>query len=617
VTGIQGLVNDLARLAHANGRPDLEERVRGEAARWSARGTTVVIVGETGRGKSSFVNALLEEPDLLPVDDDGSTSVHIVIHYSPTVTVRVHQEGGEASQEIVLERIREWATERGNPSNTQRVQAVEIGLDKPLLSRGLIVVDTPGVDSLSASSAEATLAALAWADALILVTSAGAPLGAPEVAFLERAAERVETIIVALTKIDAHPGWRTILEDDRAILRQRLPAYADAPVFPVSSRLKARANRAVADGDADFGKELADESGFPAFIDGLGTRIVGRTQALRMGNLLRAAETIIAGLELPHQAVVAAADGSPEARAAFEANQARLQEYAKAASAGLGRLGDVFEIVRIQVVGELGTGIGDLGRRLEARIAEAEPADLAGLEDQVRTQLAELADRLSSSLESQLVEAVTTIARTLAAEIAFQVEALPAPTVTTDASPVGGPGDQGLYAFFRAHYYPFLMGSGITGTLGGLATAVGVVSVSTVGAPIAVASLAAGTLTVLIGRRATSRAQARQRAREFVRAVLAEARSDIQVALQRRLVESRRVIEIELRDQLDTRTRELREAVERGQQTLSADRATRQRVRAEAAQRLQELQTVGLRVAEIRGTARQRAPSASSVGGPS
>src|ERR1700752_1740523 len=101
VASIQGLVNDLARLAHANGRFDLEERVRGEAARWSARGTTVVVVGETGRGKSSFVNALLGKPEPLPVEEDSSTSVHIVIRYSPTVTVRVPQEGGEASQEIV------------------------------------------------------------------------------------------------------------------------------------------------------------------------------------------------------------------------------------------------------------------------------------------------------------------------------------------------------------------------------------------------------------------------------------------------------------------------------------------------------------------------------------
>jgi GTPase Era involved in 16S rRNA processing len=608
-------VNDLARLAHANGRQDLEERVRAEAARWGARGTTVVVVGEAGRGKSSFVNALLGYPDLLPVDEDSSTSVHIVIRYSPTLTVRVHQEGGDASQEIVLERVREWATEHGNPSNAQRVQAVEIGLDHPLLARGVVLVDTPGVASLSVAGTDATLAALAWADALILVTSAAAPLAAPEVEFLERAAERVETILVVLTKTDAHPGWRTIVEDDRATLGRRLPAYAEAPVFPVSSRLKAAADRSLAQGDAEFARELVEESGFPALADGMAARIVGRTQALRMGNLLRSAETIMAGLELPHQAVVAAADGSPEARAAFEANQARLQDYAKAASAGLARLGDAFEIVRIQVVGELGAALGELGRRLEAHVAEAEPRDLDGIEDRLRLELTTIVERLSGSLESQLVEAISTIARTLAAEVGVQVDALPAPTVSADTALSTGTGDRGLYAFFRAHYYPFLMGSGITGTLGGLATAVGVASVSTVGAPIAIASLAAGTITALIGRRATSRAQTRQRAREVVRGVLADARTDIQVALQRRLVESRRAVEIELRDQLDMRTRELREAVELGQQTLSADRATRQRVRAEASQRLQELLALRLRVAEIRGVARQRAAATSTVGG--
>ena len=236
MASIQGLVNDLARLAHANGRFDLEERVRGEAARWSARGTTVVVVGETGRGRRGFLRQrpARQARGLLPVEDDSSTSVHIVIRYSPTVTVRVHQEGGEASQEIVLERIREWATDRGTASNGQRVQAVEIGLDpapprqrsrrRRYAGRRQPVVGFP---------AEATLAALAWADALILVTSAAAPLAAPEIAFLERAAERVETIIVALTKTDAHPGWRAILEDDLAILHQRLPVYADAPVFPV------------------------------------------------------------------------------------------------------------------------------------------------------------------------------------------------------------------------------------------------------------------------------------------------------------------------------------------------------------------------------------------------
>ena len=93
ITAVQAFSTDLARVARGNGRPDLEERLRAEAARWSARGTTVVVAGETGRGKSSFVNAMLGYPDLLPVDEDSSTSVHIVVRYSPAITVRMSWRG--------------------------------------------------------------------------------------------------------------------------------------------------------------------------------------------------------------------------------------------------------------------------------------------------------------------------------------------------------------------------------------------------------------------------------------------------------------------------------------------------------------------------------------------
>lgn len=611
-SAVQAFVNDLALVARGNNRPDLEERLRAEAARWTARGATIVVAGETGSGKTSLVNAAIGIPDLLPVDEGASTSVHVVLRYSPTVTVRVHQEGGESSQEIVLERIREWATESGNPSNQQKVQAVEIGLDHPLLAKGVVVVDTPGVGGLSSVHSQASLAALAWADALVFVTSARAPLSAPELAYLERAADRVETVILALSKTDAQQGWRTILADDQEILRRRLPSYADSPIVAVSSRLKSRADRTASE-DPEFGRELADESGVPALVELLTTRVSGRTQALRLGNLLRSAGTIMSALELPHQAVVAAADGSPEAIASYESNQAELAGYAKAASAGLGRLSDAFEIVRLQLVGELTNGIAEIGRTFETRIADTSPDDLVGLPTELDQALAELVRRLSTSLEEQLVEAVTSIAHSLAAEVTVGIQPLSAPATSGDVAPAP-PSDHGIYAMFRTHYYPFLMGSGITGTIGGLATAVGLASASTIGAPIAIASLTAGMVTAMIGSRASSRTQARQRARELVRAVLTDGRSEIQVGLQRRIVETRRLIESELRAQLDERTRELRNAVEQGQRTMSADRTTRQRARSEATQRLNELTAMRLRASQLRGRAGGRsAPDA--VGG--
>ncbi len=364
VSAVQALVTDIARTARSNGRQDLEERLRAEAGRWSARGTTLVVAGETQRGKSSFINALLGYPDLLPVGDLTSTSVHVVVRFSPTVVVRVHQEGGDASQETVLERIREWVTERDNPSNLHRVQAVEIGLNHPLLAKGLVIVDTPGVGGLASVHAQATLAALAWADALLFVTAAAAPLSAPEVDFLERTAERVESVAVVLTKTDAYPGWRTIVDEDRDILRRRIPAYGESPILAVSSRLKTRADRLAAEGDPELSRELAAESGFEGVVGQLGNSVLGRTQALRLANLLRTAETVIASLELPHQAIIAMSEGTPEAQAAFEANQARLQEYVRAASTALTRLSDAFEIVRIQIGGQLANATADLSRRI-------------------------------------------------------------------------------------------------------------------------------------------------------------------------------------------------------------------------------------------------------------
>ena len=38
-----------------------------------------MVVGETKRGKSSLINALLEHPGLLPVDSDVATSTHIEV----------------------------------------------------------------------------------------------------------------------------------------------------------------------------------------------------------------------------------------------------------------------------------------------------------------------------------------------------------------------------------------------------------------------------------------------------------------------------------------------------------------------------------------------------------
>ncbi|MGZ4518709.1 MAG: dynamin family protein, partial [Mycobacteriaceae bacterium] len=70
---------------------------------------------------------------------------------------------------------------------------------------------------------------------------ASSPFTRGELEFLQQVAQRVETVVFALTKTDAHRGWREVLDADKALLAQYAPRFADAPFHPVSARLSSMA----------------------------------------------------------------------------------------------------------------------------------------------------------------------------------------------------------------------------------------------------------------------------------------------------------------------------------------------------------------------------------------
>ena len=91
------------------------------------------------------------------------------------------------AETIAPDELRRWVTERGNPDNRLNVEQVEVRLPHPLLERGIVLIDTPGIGGLNAAHAAATLAFLPVADALVFVTDASAELTAPELEFLASA----------------------------------------------------------------------------------------------------------------------------------------------------------------------------------------------------------------------------------------------------------------------------------------------------------------------------------------------------------------------------------------------------------------------------------------------
>ncbi|GGL96177.1 dynamin family protein [Nakamurella endophytica] len=252
----------------------------------------MVVVGETNRGKSSLVNALLGAPELSPVAAGTATSSYLVFVHAPEPYTVARFGGGIADVTFPAADLRTWATVDGEPdADLPPPRWIEVGLPSEF-ARSLVVVDTPGVGGLVAAHAELAAEAAAAATALLFVVDASAPFTRGELDFLARVADRVDSVHFAVTKTDAYRGWREIVEADRQLLARHAPRFADAPFHPVSARLaeaaEAQANPAVA-------TVLRDQSGVPQLRRLLVAEVGAAAAMLAEANTVRTTVTVLSG----------------------------------------------------------------------------------------------------------------------------------------------------------------------------------------------------------------------------------------------------------------------------------------------------------------------------------
>ena len=196
----------------------------------------VMVVGEFKRGKSTLVNALLGV-EVLPTG---------VLPLTAVMTEVVHgQEGATVADldgtrvDVGLDDVARFVTEAGNPGNERGVERVEVRVPAPLLSTGLVLVDTPGLGSVHLHNTEVGRASLLEADGAIVVLSADEPLSDEERQLLDTLAQRRARTFVVVNKADHLEP--TELEEVRgfigAAVRQALGGSPD--LYCVSSRARA------------------------------------------------------------------------------------------------------------------------------------------------------------------------------------------------------------------------------------------------------------------------------------------------------------------------------------------------------------------------------------------
>jgi hypothetical protein len=256
--------------ARAYEREDLADRLSSARRLLSDSTVMVHVVGEFKQGKSSLVNALLMAP-ICPVDDDIATAVSTEVRYAEQVSASASFESLEGSggagwtETISPSEIAAYASESGNPGNYRRLRSVTVGIDRPLLASGLVLVDTPGVGGLGSIQNAAALSTLPQSHAVLFVSDASQELTAAELRFLGTVQDLCPTIVMILSKTDLYPHWEQVLRLDRAHLERR---QIQIEVLPLSSEVRGRAARTS-------DQEMNNESGFPPLVRKLGEVVTG------------------------------------------------------------------------------------------------------------------------------------------------------------------------------------------------------------------------------------------------------------------------------------------------------------------------------------------------------
>ncbi len=173
---------------------DLHERIVRDQFR-------VAVVGQFKRGKTSFLNALLREIDLLPVGTLPFTSVLTIVQHGSHKAAEVLFQSG-VRRSISLSELRDYVTEAGNPNNCRMVDQVEVSCPAEILRDGIVLINCPGFGSLSDQNTQIAYDYLPRIDAAIFVTSPDPPLTAAEKEFLRKLTLTTRKLFVVMNKID-------------------------------------------------------------------------------------------------------------------------------------------------------------------------------------------------------------------------------------------------------------------------------------------------------------------------------------------------------------------------------------------------------------------------------
>jgi len=204
----------------------------------------LAVLGQFKRGKSTLLNALLGE-SILPTSVIPLTAIPTFIRSGSMMLKVTHASSGKQeeipckSREELISVLEQYVAEEKNPKNRLDVSQVDLYLPSPLLKKGVVLIDTPGIGSTHLHNTEATLNFLPQCDAALFLVSADPPITEVEVDFLKKVASRVPRLFFVMNKIDylSDTERTEALSFYRNILNEHMGTDDATSIFPVSARM--------------------------------------------------------------------------------------------------------------------------------------------------------------------------------------------------------------------------------------------------------------------------------------------------------------------------------------------------------------------------------------------
>ena len=171
---------------------------------------SVTVLGEFSSGKSSMINKVFLNENILPEKSTPTTAILTTIRYGKEKLLKIHFKDGTTQKykDNFSENLLKNVSTDSNGKNPEKVKEAELFWPSDILSEGVIIVDTPGLNDPNKNRENITMQYLDKTDSIIYLTNSTQPWSQSVKEFVEEnifTKERAKKLFILLNYWDMVP----------------------------------------------------------------------------------------------------------------------------------------------------------------------------------------------------------------------------------------------------------------------------------------------------------------------------------------------------------------------------------------------------------------------------